>query len=290
MKYEKLDLIQGSREWHEARFDHFTASRAGVIDNVYPYATPLQYATEILKREARDEDGKEALFAHGHAVEAAAREWCRANLNVELTPIVVRSTDLRCLLASLDGAVEDKGLTFEAKYVGRDALNDVKRGILKPHHEYQVQAQLLATGFDKCIYFAMDPDGEAAVMDIGPNPELQARLKAGIATFWDNLRAGILPEPCDRDILQVNDPQLSMLADLDGQIAALKKQYDALEEIVLKNYADKPRVQGNGVSITQAFRKGNVDYSKIPQLKGVDLDRFRKAGQVVTTVKFKRGA
>lgn len=290
MKYEKLDLVQGSVEWLNARFDHYTASRAGCVDNVYPYQTLLQYATEILKRETREESGKEHIFAHGHAVEKAGREWAISNLGIEITPLVVRSNELRCLLASLDGADEKKGIGFEAKYMGRDALADVKRGVLKPHHEYQVQAQLLATGFDRFIYFAMDPDGEAAVMDITPNPEIQARLKSGIAVFWDNLKAGILPEPCNRDIIEVNDPQLSMLAELDAKLSAIKKEYDSLEEVVLARYADKPRVQGAGVTITQSYRKGNVDYSKVPQLKGVDLDRFRKSGTLVTSVKFRRGA
>ena len=291
MNYRKLDLVQGSIEWKLARFDHVTASNVPCLFGLSPYKTALQYATELLSKSELDQsDGKEVLFAYGHQVEAAAREWCRAQLGHDLNPTVVVSNGVPCLMASLDGLDEEKGIVFEAKYVGREALRDIKAGKLKPHHEYQIQAQLLATGFSKGIYFAMDPDGEAAVMDVAPIGEYQANIKQAVTEFWANLQDGKLPEPTDKDTLLVNDPQLSMLADLDAQLGTIQTQYDLLKAEILARYENNARVQGGGVSITKAWRKGSVDYGKVPQLKGVDLERFRKAGQLVTTLKIKRVA
>jgi hypothetical protein len=34
--------------------------------------------------------------------------------------------------------------------------------------------------------------------------------------------------------------------------------------------------KGCGISLTKVFKKGNIDYSKIPELKGVDLEKYRK--------------
>ena len=36
---------------------------------------------------------------------------------------------------------------------------------------------------------------------------------------------------------------------------------------------------GFGVSVTRYFKQGNVDYKKVPELKGVDLNLFRGAGR-----------
>ncbi len=39
--------------------------------------------------------------------------------------------------------------------------------------------------------------------------------------------------------------------------------------------ARHPREQGAGVAVTRFWKAGNVDYKKVPQLKGVDLDAYR---------------
>ena len=289
MKYEKLDLVQGSPEWIAARFDHITASNTPCLYGVSPYKTALEYATELLTRKAKDEGNKEYIFQKGHAVEAGARQWAQAN-GLDITQAVVRSLEIPYFMASLDGIDERKGIVFEAKFMGKDAVNELKSGRIKEHHRIQVQAQLLATGFDKAVYFGMDPDGEAAVIEIARDLDYTVQIAGLMDKFWRDLKEGKLPEPSDKDVLQVNDPQLSMLAELDAKLALVKKEYDALEEIILARYAEAGRVQGCGVAITKYWAKGNVDYAKVPQLKGVDLDRFRKAGALRTRVTIKKGA
>ena len=36
-----------------------------------------------------------------------------------------------------------------------------------------------------------------------------------------------------------------------------------------------PREQGAGVTVLRFWKAGNVDYKRVPQLQGVDLDRYR---------------
>jgi putative phage-type endonuclease len=290
MKYEKLDLIQGSPEWIQARFDHVTASNVPALYGLSPYKTALEYATEILTRKEKEELGKAELFAQGHRVESAARDWMRANMNLDLKPLVVRSLELPCLIASLDGAEEQKGINFEAKLIGRDALNELKGGVIKEHHKIQVQAQMLATGFEKTIYFGMDPDGNAATIEIKRDPEYMAQITQLVQEFWGNLQEGKLPAPSDKDIIQVEDPQLSLLAELDAKLTAVTSEYEKVKEDILARYEKAGRIQGNGVIITKFWQKGNVDYGKIPQLKGVDLERFRRAGGLRTRITIKKGA
>ena len=287
MKYRSLNLVQGSAEWLASRLEHVTASNVPSLFGLSPYKTALEYATEILTKTEKSGLEKSVLFARGHQVEAAAREWAKSNLGINFIPKVIVSEEIPCLMASLDGIEEEKGLVFEAKYVGKEALADVKLGILKPHHDFQVQAQLLASGFDKAIYFAMDPVGDAAVMDVVANGEVQKQILEVVLQFWADLLEGKLPEPSEKDILVVeNDPDFEVLFSLDQQIKDLKRAYDEKEEAVLKRYEGKTRVAGRGIHISRSWRRGTVDYGKIPQLRDIDLERFRKSGSLVTSVRF----
>ena len=40
--------------------------------------------------------------------------------------------------------------------------------------------------------------------------------------------------------------------------------------------AQHPREQGAGVTVTRDWKQGGVDYKRIPELKTVDLDLFRR--------------
>ena len=49
-----------------------------------------------------------------------------------------------------------------------------------------------------------------------------------------------------------------------------------------------PRETGAGVSVVRLWKPGNVDYKRIPELRGVSLDRYRGQGREevrVTVVK-----
>lgn len=37
--------------------------------------------------------------------------------------------------------------------------------------------------------------------------------------------------------------------------------------------------KGDGVAVTRYFRAGTIDYGRIPELAGVALDEYRKAGE-----------
>ena len=39
--------------------------------------------------------------------------------------------------------------------------------------------------------------------------------------------------------------------------------------------AQHSREHGAGVTVTRYWKAGNVDYKKVPQLRGFDLDRYR---------------
>ena len=62
--------------------------------------------------------------------------------------------------------------------------------------------------------------------------------------------------------------------EIQTQRKALEKLEQELKDKLLALSDNRPS-QGGGFLFTVSFRKGNVDYKVIPQLKGLDLDPFR---------------
>ena len=96
--------------------------------------------------------------------------------------------------------------------------------------------------------------------------------------------------PIDRLLLQAdtamrNDAAWTEAADA---YTLAKREADAQSERLeaarqaLVALAQHPKEQGAGVSVTRFWKQGNVDYKKVPQLQGLDLNPYRgKARQKV---------
>jgi len=53
------------------------------------------------------------------------------------------------------------------------------------------------------------------------------------------------------------------------------KQLESARQVLIE-LAQHPKEQGAGVSVTRFWKQGSVDYKKVPELIGVDLERYRK--------------
>lgn len=187
--FEILPLVQGTPEWLEARRRHITASQVPVLFNASPYQKPQELLEEKLTGIEKEVSSfQQLLFQKGHNAEEAAREWLKANFNVEAKPAVLISKKHKILLASLDGHVPEKNMIFEAKYMGEKALLEVREGKIKSHHLLQVQAQLLVSGAEKCIYFAMTDNGEAAIQEILPDEKVFSEIVSKAKEFSRDLK------------------------------------------------------------------------------------------------------
>jgi hypothetical protein len=47
---------------------------------------------------------------------------------------------------------------------------------------------------------------------------------------------------------------------------------------------EHPSEVGFGVSVTRFWKTGSVDYKRVPELAGVDLDNYRQKGRFETRV------
>ena len=112
-----------------------------------------------------------------------------------------------------------------------------------------------------------------------------------IRAAWDGFQQyldGDVPPPLtDRDTVERSDPAWTLAAGL--YVEAKRKAEDAAESLDrarerLVGLASHASESGQSVTVTRFFKQGNVDYKKAPELKVVDLDRYRAAGRVEVRV------
>ena len=112
-----------------------------------------------------------------------------------------------------------------------------------------------------------------------------------IRVAWDCFQAYLdtdAPPPItERDTVERNDPAWQLAARL--YVEAKRKAEEVAESLDrarerLVGLASHASETGHGVTVTRFFKQGNVDYKKVPELKVVDLDRYRAAGRVEVRV------
>jgi putative phage-type endonuclease len=102
-----------------------------------------------------------------------------------------------------------------------------------------------------------------------------------------------------RDTIEVQDTTWASLAEeyraamrakreAEERIARLRRE---LEQLALLKAGESDMqalaIEGAGVRVSWYYRRGAIDYAAIPQLKGLDLEPYRKRGSLVTRIDVK---
>jgi hypothetical protein len=125
-----------------------------------------------------------------------------------------------------------------------------------------------------------------SLVRIRPDREYLKRLLDAEATFWELVRQNVWPEPVDDELDLSADPKWSQVAIRYREARAGLERAAAEEHklrAILEGMAAARRTYGCGVEILRSSRKGAVNYAAIPELRGIDLETYRK--QPVPVVK-----
>jgi putative phage-type endonuclease len=298
-KFKEIDLIQGTDEWLKYRMTKITASEIAVIMGNSPYQTKRElYFEKVSKKIPEADPSKEYIFSKGHAVEELIRQEYFMLTGAQMKPLCVESIEYPQLFASLDGFYEEEERPLEAKLVGKNAIEKAKtekEDIYKvPQHHYdQLQFQMLVTGCDVMDYFCHDGNKSGVLLTFSANKEYQEILKTEALVFMDMVKDKIEPELTDRDVLLIKDKEIRAKA---KKLKALKAKLDKLEEQYskiegeLKTNPPHSKVECEGILISKIETSGSVDYKKIPELKNIDLDKYRGPSRTSWRLTFKKEA
>ncbi len=279
-----LKLVQGSQEWLEHRRKYRNASETPAVMGLSPWMTPYQLWLERTGRQSRPVT---SAMTRGLELEPAARAAYEKLTGLVMEPLVLTEGEYS---ASLDGITLEGDLILEVKCPvrGRDSplWQAVEAKELPEHYQLQVQHQLMVAGAALAHVYVFD--GERGVLvEQKPQAERWEAIRRGWDTFMRHIVEDTAPPLSKRDTRERNDSAWKAAAeaylrakqDMEDRAAAAEEAKAALVAL-----ASHPSESGCGVSVSQFLRKGAIDYKKVPALKGVDLEAYRKESRLEVRV------
>jgi len=273
----RLEIEIGSEEWLSLRRTKITATDASAIMGVSPWTTPLQL---YHKKIGCSETEKNEAMDRGNRLEPVARDRFMIDMNCSVSPgcFVWDANDM--FMATLDG-YNDDGVIVEIKCPGREDHETALSGHVPKKYYPQCQHQMMVMDADSMWYFSYNPSHEKteARVCVERDEEYIESMLASEEEFISCLKEQKPPDRCDKDILKINDPGFILM---ERRLRDLMQQSEEIEEEIgylrgaLISECKEPRAEGGVFRFSKHETKGRVDYNKIPQLKGVDLDAFRR--------------
>lgn len=270
-----VQLVQGSPEWHAHRRALRNASESPAVMGISPWMTPYQL---WLIKTGRAQPETTAAMQHGTAMEPVARAAYEQHTGHIMQPLVVQDGPYS---ASLDGITLDGGLIVEVKCPVRGRQSqlwrEVEAGQVPGHYAAQVQHQLMVSGAAAAHLWVFD--GTEGLLLLVPRHEAtMAAVREGWDLFQPYLDEDRPPPLGEGDTVQRTDDTWLLAAKAYSEAKqAAQASEEALERArdALVALARHPREQGAGVAVTRYWKAGSIDYKKVVELKGVDLEHYR---------------
>lgn len=269
----------GTKEWLEIRRTKICASDAPILMGVSPYCTPLQlYHRKINGREIE----QTAAMKRGSDMEEEARNAFEQMTGHFVAPEFRISEDYDWMAASFDG-INEQGVVVEIKCPNKKDHELAINGKVPEHYIYQCYHQMVVAKVNEMYYFSYSPyhlDPCAIVKVENPQCLIQ-RMLSKEQQFYHCLVNKIPPEPTDEDVQTIDDEDF---LSKERRLRYLMEEHKKMEENIelvrnqLIEQCNGKKTQGLHLRYSPSFCQGSVEYKSIPQLKGVDLDEFRKPG------------
>lgn len=278
--------IQRTDAWLAYRKTKIFASEVAAIMGKSPWATAEDIFFEKLGL------GKErvvtAAMQHGIDNESTALAMLNRLEERNFVPLVVESVDYPWLGASLDGFYNDMEPyreIAEIKCVStRKGLMDALEGIVPEVYKIQIQAQLICSGADICLYTVYFED-KISVVRVEPDPAMQAEIIEATKQFWERVQNLDPPEP--KYVEKTNTEWMLATLHLEEVQKTIKELQDK-ESILKENLvmqSEGKSSKGYGYAVIHSARAGAIDYAKICAERNIDTTQYRKPATQVVTVR-----
>ncbi len=268
-----LQLEQGTSEWLELRKTKITATDATVIMGASHWKTKLQLFREKLS-DAPPFPPNDRM-QRGLDLEPIARGLFNIQTGFDVSPAVIVKD---WAMASLDGISACGKYVVEIKCPGEKDHSIALSGKVPDHYYPQLQHQMWVCDVDHMYYYSFD-GADGVIVVVEKDEGYIEKMIAEEFKFYMCMQEKKEPELSEGDYVERNDEIWYSCAEkwksIVNTIKSLEKEEDELRK-QLVFLSGETNTRGAGIAICQVERKGNVDYTKIPQLKGLDLELYRK--------------
>jgi len=280
-------LHQNTPEWHRWRMQGIGASDAPVIMGETAFQTPR---TLWSIKTGRTREGSAGPAARrGRELERFARQAYERQTGIQVEPLCLVHEEFEWMRASLDGLSFDGSTLLEIKcpLSLRDRAS-AQEGHVPSHYHAQLQHQLEVSGAEQAHYWSFHGT-DGILVEIRPDREYAKRLVEAEAAFWLLVKENRWPELANEELDLSADPKWRHAA-LRYREVRLRLENAAAQELelraTLRCMATARRTYGCGVEVVKSSRKGAVDYSAVPELRGVNLEPYRKPPVAVMKINF----
>ncbi len=270
-------MQQQTKEWHEARRKHIGASDAPVVMGVSPWRTPYQLFLE--KLGLGEQKYTNNAMRYGIATEDKARKEFEAYTGLSMFPQVVFHPKHSFMMASLDGADLDRQFAVEIKCPSNPKDHESAMDGIVPEKYYpQVQHQMECLGIDMIYYFSYTHNS-SKIIEVERSQSYINEMIDKEKEFWRRVEELDAPPMTDKDYERREDAEWITLEERWKFLQPYIEESEQLREKLIA-CANGKNVKGNHLTLSRFMRKGNVDYKKVPELKGVDLEPYRKGASI----------
>jgi putative phage-type endonuclease len=289
-------IEQRSPEWFKQRQGKITGSNVGAILGLHP----SRKANDVMRDMVREYHGLPRLFQGN-----AATEW---GTNMESGAIAEYEMEQGCVVqdvgfcphpehdwlgASPDGLIGDD-CVFEVKCPfskRNDEFPEFKQLADMPYYHAQVQIEMYCTGRSRAAFYQWAPRGTKLEW-LEQSQQWLDRHIPKLKEFYDAyLIERELPnaerwlkdrhEKSSEPYLLNKVRQYKTIAENIKELEQAKK--DLLADIL--DLSGGRELDCGVAKLTKVERKGSVNYKAVPELKGVDLEKYRKEPASYWTIK-----
>ncbi len=219
-----------------------------------------------------------AAMRHGSEMEAVARAAFEEVAGIILQPQVVVDG---LYSASLDGITLNGDTLVEIKCPFKGQASELwqtmKNGVVPEHYRLQVQHQLMVSRARLAYLWVYD--GSTGIKaTLTPDEAVFARIREAWDGFQPYLDSDTPPPLTDQDTKPRTDAAWKEAAEAYRGWKSVMDEAQAKADAAkarLIELATHSRETGFGVTVTRCWKQGSVDYKRIPELKGVDLEAYR---------------
>jgi putative phage-type endonuclease len=279
-----LKLVQGTQEWHEHRAKSRNASETPTVLGVSPWQTPYQL---WLLKTGRAEQKVTPPMRRGSQLEPAARAAYELQTGHIMEPLVLADGEYS---ASLDGITLAGDLILEIKcpYKGEASSlwQSVVVGEVPEYYGWQIEHQLMVSAARRAHLWIFDGK-QGLLIEVAARTERWQEIRSAWDGFMKYLESDTPPPLSERDTKTRDDKEWK---DAAARYLAAKQQAEvctaALDEAknALVALTSHPSESGCGVSVSQFFRPGSIEYRRVPALKDVNLEAYRGPSRMETRV------
>ena len=284
----KVALEQGSQAWLEWRKGLLTATDAAMLMGISPYVTP--YKGWQRKVGQAQEQAVNSAMLRGQRDEPIARSMFIEQYGINMTPCCIESDTYNFLGASLDGISDCGEYLLEIKSQNMDSI---KENGVPGHHMAQMQHQLLCTdgSAKKCFYVTICGN-EIHTVEVLPDPKWIEKYVPKAQEFWKGIIFFEAPTMTSKDYKDMSEnPTWNDYAieyrKVDEQIKSLELLKETYKKELLK-ICGEDSCLGSGIKVMKKISKGRIDYDSVPELSGIDLEKYRKSSTSSWTIMMDR--